>query len=93
MCDNGFPSGPAVKNLPNSRVTRYDRLGGVPWRRNMTARTNSTHWRIPWMRNLVDYSPYDHKVGLTDDTQHHMTKGLLVGAGDKESTCQCRTQT
>ena len=55
-----------VKNLPAMQETWVQSLGREdPLEKGMTTPSSTLAWRIPWMEELVGYSPRDRKESDT----------------------------
>ena len=53
----------SVKNPPAIRETWVWSLGWQdPWEKGMATHSSILAWKIPWVRSLVGYSPWGHKV-------------------------------
>jgi len=51
-----------VKSLPEVWETQVRPLGQKdPLEKEMATHSSILAWKIPWMRNLVGYSPWSHK--------------------------------
>ena len=51
-----------VKNLPAMQQTWVRSLGWEdPLEKGMATHSSVLVWRIPWTKDLVVYSPWDHK--------------------------------
>ena len=74
-----FPSGSEVKNPPAIQETCVQSLGWEdPLEESMATPSNILAWRIPWTRNLMDYSPQGPKEW---DKTERLSTGTFVMTG------------
>ena len=69
-----------VSNLPAMQETQVQSVSQEdPLEKEMATHTSILAWRIPWTRNLVGYSPWDHKES---DTTERLTFSLFINVDD-----------
>ena len=85
----GFPGGSVVKNLPaNVEVMgRFSWIGKIPWRRKWQPTPVFLPGKFHGQRNLVCYSPWDHKESDMTECTHTDTHTYTFTEAWAEKLC------